>query len=215
MVTSRIRRAFDKLRRGDEGMTLVELLTVSALFLIVVSAAWMVLSAIQKSADAVASRQIASDEARTVTERTSRELRQGVEILENDGIFAVANPRDCEFFADVDQDGVAELVKYIVDGTTMTRQVIHSTSPAPALVTDFTIADPVQEMASSIDASWTGAMFTYYSSESPPQVENNTTSDQISAVEIRIVTEGKSGQESVTVDQKTWVKIRSVWSNLN
>lgn len=211
MVTPRMRQTL----RGDEGFTLVELMTVCALFLVVVAAGWMVLYSIEKSSDSVSARQIATDEARTAIERTSRELRQGVEILENDGIFAVANPRDCEFFADVDQDGVPELVKYVVTGSTLTRQVIHSPSPAPSDVSQFTVVDPAQVMAKSIDASWTAAVFTYYSNETPPQVETNATSDQVSAVQIEIVCKGRSGQESVTVDQKTWVKIRSVWSNLN
>lgn len=214
MVTTRIREE----TRGDEGFTLVELLTVCSLFLIVVAAAWMVLNSVQTSSDSVASRQIAMDEARTTIERTGRELRQGVEIIESDGIFAVANARDCQFFADVDQNGVADLVKYVVTGTTLTRQVYHSTSPAPNSVTQFTIADPARVMAKSIDASWTGAMFTYYSQETtatPPQVLTNANSDKVSAVALRIVCKGRSGQRSVVVDQKTWVKIRSVWSNLN
>jgi hypothetical protein len=127
----------------------------------------------------------------------------------------VANARDCEFFADVDQDGVPELVKYVVTGTTLTRQVIHTTSPAPVDVSQFTVVDPAQVMAKSIDASWTGSMFTYYSNSVPPAAQTNATSDKVSAVEIRIVCKGRSGQESVIADQKTWVKIRSVWSNLN
>lgn len=214
MVTKRMRQNL----RGDEGFTLVELMTVSALFLIVVAAGWMVLYSIEKSSDSVSARQIATDESRTAIERTSRELRQGVEIVEGDGIFAVANARDCEFFADVDQDGVPELVKYVVTGSTLTRQVIHSTSPAPSLLSQFTVVDPAQGMAKSIDASWTGAMFTYYSQETtaaPAQVQTDATSEKVSAVAIRIVSKGRSGQQSVSADQTTWVKIRSVWSNLN
>jgi prepilin-type N-terminal cleavage/methylation domain-containing protein len=215
-----IRRLASGARR-DEGMTLVELMTASALLLVVVAAAWVALSSITKASDNVAARQVAVEDVRNTLNRTSAELRQAVEIVQGAGALDVANPRDCEFFADVDGDGRPELVKYVVVGTKLTRQVLHSPSASPTDTVMFTVADPTSTVAASLEPTFaaSGKMFTYWSiaSTSTGNVteETNASPEDISSVEIRIVALAKSGQEAVTIDEKVWVKIRSVWSALN
>lgn len=199
----------------DEGMSLTELLVTSSLLVVVLATSWMVLNTMTRAANATAARQIAEDEARTAVTLTSRDIRQAVEIVDAGGAFVRAEPRDCWFYADVDADGVPELVKYVIVGRELKRQIIETSATPPDSPADFTSAEPTKSLAQSIDASWTTAMFSYWSTGTVPIAKNTSTQDDIASVEIRFVTKAKQGQETAVADENTWVKIRSLFSNLD
>lgn len=196
-------------------MTLTELLITSSLMIVVLSAAYLMLNSVSKSAGVLEAKQIAEENARAVVERSARDFRQGIAVDTTTGVFPVTRARECWVYADVDLDGVPELVKWASSGKLVKRQVVNPSTNYPRRLADFTSYGTSETVATSIDASWTGAMFTYWSvaTSTTAAVAKTSPSPSIASVEIQVIAKGLSGAESATVNENTWVRIRSAESD--
>lgn len=194
--------------RGDSGLSMAELMVVTVLLGMIMSAAYFVLVTVQSISNGVEGRVIASDEARIGIDRMSRELRQAEELVEGQGVFAQADSRECVFWADVDQDGRPEKVRYYVVGNSVYRQEAAATTALPPY-TYGTYAAPTR-MISSLDPAWTSALFTYLPAGSSATPLGPSEIPDMSAVSVRVVNLAKVGDREIRVDESTWVKIRSV-----
>lgn len=197
---------------GDAGFTLTELLVVTMLMGMVLGLVFMVLGAVNSMADGLEARTIATDENRMVMDRVTRELRQAQEIVEGDGVFLRAQPRQCAFYADVDHDGVPELIEYRVQGNTLYRSETASVDSVPP----YTYGTPTSDVViTSIDGGWSGNVFTYFDNQQPAQEVSSGHPEDISAVELRLINTKTVNRKSAFVDLSTWVKIRSVHNTID
>jgi hypothetical protein len=205
--------ALTRLSRNDAGMTIIELIVVCTLLPVILGAGYLLLEAGNTIANQTDARQQATDQSRDVLAKLTTELRQAVEISEGDGAFAVAQPRQCEFYSDVDHDNVPELVQYRVSGTSLVRSVAHASTISPpftygAFSTETTVA-------TGMPTSWTGAVFTYYDGSATPAVVPPSQMASASAVSIRLVNSATTGKNTVQVDLGTWVKVRSIHNSID
>ncbi len=196
---------------SDRGVTLVELLIVVSLLSVIMVTAYLLQGSATTMSDQIEARATAYDESRTAVDRITRELRQAVEITDKGGAFSVAQPRQMEFYSDVDNDGAPELVKYDVASNGLRRRVFEPTT----LVAPFTYGST--ESTSSIvikvlDGSY-GNVFTYYDRLDPPGVA--TSSDQASAVSLHLINSATVNGQTASVDVATWVKIRSILNSVD
>ncbi|MCE5191316.1 MAG: prepilin-type N-terminal cleavage/methylation domain-containing protein [Actinomycetia bacterium] len=199
--------------RSDEGFTLTEMLVVTLLMGMVLGLVYMVMGAVNSSADTLEAKTIAADENRVVMDRITRELRQAQEIVDGHGVFLRAQPRQCAFYADVDHDGVPELIEYRVQGQTLYRSEARSTVSVPP----YTFGSPSPEVvvAGSLDSGFTGNVFTYYDNEDPAHEVSSGHPEDISAVKLRLVSGKTVNRTTAFVDLSTWVKIRAVHNTID
>lgn len=197
---------------SDAGFTLTELLVVTMLMGMVLGLVFMVLGAVNAMADGLEARTIATDENRMVMDRVTRELRQAQEIVEGDGVFLRAQPRQCAFYADVDHDGVPELIEYRVTGHTLYRSETSSTVAVPP----YTYGSPRSDVViTSVNGAWSGNVFTYYDNQEPAQEVSSEHPEDVSAVELRLINAKTVNKKTAFVDLSTWVKIRSVYNTID
>lgn len=78
-MAHRVRRSAASLRRGESGLTLIELLVAATLGLVVVGAAMTVFIGVIRSEPRTTSKVTAIQQARVTLDRITRELRQGQE----------------------------------------------------------------------------------------------------------------------------------------
>ncbi len=199
--------------RGDAGFTLTEMLVVTLLMGMVLGLVYLVMGAVSSTADTLEARSIAADENRMVMDQITRELRQAQEIVEGNGVFLRAQPRQCAFYADVDHDGMPELIEYRVQGGTLYRSEARSTVAVPP----YTFGQPGGEVvvAGSLSSGFTGNVFTYYDNADPADEVSSGHTEDISAVNLRLVTGKTVNKKTAFVDLSTWVKIRSVHNTID
>jgi prepilin-type N-terminal cleavage/methylation domain-containing protein len=197
---------------SDAGFTLTELLVVTMLMGMVLGLVFMVMGAVNAMADSLEARTVATDENRMVMDRVTRELRQAQEIVEGQGVFLLALPRQCAFYADVDHDGVPELIEYRIVSNTLYRSETSSTVAVPPYAYGTPRSDVV---ITSINEAWTGDVFTYYDSEEPPAIVLPADSEDASAVQLRLINRKTINRTTESVDLSTWVKIRSIHNTID
>lgn len=199
---------------SDAGVTLIELLTVVSLLSVVVAAAYMLFGSASAMSDQLEARAAAMEENRKGMYSITRELRQAVEITDAGGAFQAAQPRQCEFYTDVDDDGAPELVKYRVHQGQLLRSVFEPTTQV-APYTFGATGSAEQAIISSIDGSWNGNIFTYYDRSDPPAEVNNGHKEDASAVSLRLINYATVNHKTAFVDLSTWVKIRSIHNSID
>jgi len=195
--------------RSDEGVTLIELLTVTVLMGMVLALAYFMLDTVSTMADNLQARTTATDDTRAILDQVTRELRQGVEVSDGKGAFQRAQPRWCAFYADLDHNGVPELIEYRVIGQTLYRYSTTSTTVVPPYSYPST-PNTTKQIATSLNGGWTGNVFTYYDGSNPPGEVSSGHADQVSAVRLELINGATVNKKSVFVDLSTWVRIRSV-----
>ncbi len=201
-----------RLTGNDAGFTLTELMVVTMLMGMVIGLVFMVLGVVNSMADTLEARTIATDENRMVMDQITRELRQAQEIVEGDGVFLRAQPRQCAFYADVDHDGVPELIEYRV----VSRTLYRSETPATAIVPPYTFGSPRSDVVmTSLDGAWSGNVFTYYDNQEPAREVSAGHPEDISAVRLRLINGKQVNTRTSFVDLSTWVKIRSVHNTID
>lgn len=197
---------------SDSGTTLTELLVVTMLMGMVLGLVFMILGAVNTAADTLEARTIAIEENRMVMDRITRELRQAQEISEGDGVFLRAQPRQCAFYADVDHNGVPELIEYRVVGKVLYRSETSSTVAVPPYAYGSPRSDVI---ITSMNGGWNGNVFDYFDSQEPAQQVSPGHSEDISAVQLRLVNSKTVNKKTAFVDLSTWVKVRSVHNTID
>jgi prepilin-type N-terminal cleavage/methylation domain-containing protein len=157
-----------RVRCGRErGFTLIELLVVILVSAVVAVAVLAAFSSLSGGFHEQGVRMQNQDDARTAINQMTRYIRMATSSADNlttqSNAIATALPQDIEFYCDVDGDGVAEKVRYYLDGITLLMQTaepvwITGTSPHwqyPAYETDgVVIQDAVR--------NGVAAVFSYY-----------------------------------------------------
>jgi prepilin-type N-terminal cleavage/methylation domain-containing protein len=132
----------------ESGFTLVEMVTSVSLLLVVLTAAWMLLTVSNDNLNHIDYGGQASEINRAALDSFERDLNHSV--LPSLGVSAItrAAQRTCTFLADVDKDGTAELVTWSADDEN--HRLLRSVTQAPEgnlepKLTDFATLDPTTE----------------------------------------------------------------------
>jgi type II secretory pathway component PulJ len=197
----------------DEGYSVSEMMVVAILMSLVIIASYTLMTAATGMADSVQARTLAADEGRAVMDQITREFRQAYEIVDNEGAFEDARPRECVFYTDVNRDGIPEKIWYRVQGGMLYRSQATATTALPPYT--FGAFGPEEVLAESLDGTWTGNVFTYYDGQDPPDEVPSGQADRISAVSLRLVTGATVNKKTAFVDLSTWVKIRAVHNTID
>lgn len=200
-----------QITRSEEGFTLAEMVVVTLLIGVILSAAYMLLNTATGIADQLEAQTIATEEGRVVLDQLSRELRQAYEINENEGAFLVAQPREVAFYTDVGRDGIPDKVRYrVVSDRIYRSQASATTMMPPYTFSTFSSDQPVQGV---LESTWDDSLFTYYTNSNPPAVA--TSLADVSAVKIRLKNVVVRGRKTASVDITTWVKVRAVHNTID
>lgn len=199
------------LKRGDEGTTLTEFLVVLTLMGSVISLVYLLLNSTTGMSNRIDAGAQAAEQSRTAIDKMTKELRQAVELTDDGGVFSTAATRTCGFYADVNHDHAPERVTYYVSGTQLLRVQASATTSAPPWA--FGAPSTPTTLVTSMPASFTGPIFTYYDSSYPPA---QATAATCAAVSIRVVSSFpmRGASQLATSDLSTWVKIRSVFNTI-
>lgn len=197
---------------SDVGLTVTELLVVLVLIGIVMSTAYFILSAGYRMTDQIEARDVASTQARIAIERVTRELRQARELSEGAGVFADAQPRRCSFYVDLNHDQVPERITYYVQGKVLYRSQAVATGSIPPYA--FGPESGASAVIESVKGGWNGNVFTYYDNADPADEVSSGHPEDISAVALKLVSEGSAGRQTVFVERSTWVRIRTVHNSI-
>lgn len=199
----------------EEGFSFVEVMVVSMLLGVILSAAYLAMSTVSTASDGIMARNIAQDAGQTAVERMTRELRQAqtVSNVPVDGkVYRFAPPgvtsTKIAFFADVDHNGLLDRVTYELAGGQVTRRFAVATKAYPAL-NDFG-GDSAAVAMAKIDPTQT-TMFTCLDKNGSPTtaILDDPTSG-ITEVEMDLRTIAHSGTQTSTVEFPTAaVTIRS------
>jgi len=115
-----MRSLFRRISAREEGFTLVELVIVTGLMLIVLTAILTAFSVIQRASVRESARSEESDSVRIAMERMTKEIRQAVDVRAGSSAT----------FLDIDTyiSGIETRVSYTASGTTLTRTSGSSTT---------------------------------------------------------------------------------------
>jgi prepilin-type N-terminal cleavage/methylation domain-containing protein len=184
---------------GDEGFSLTEVLTVTTMLAIVLAAAYGAVATVSNVTDNIRARSTAQEQGQIALEQMIRELRQAVQITDQDTDtdyrFKSTTPTCISFYVDLDHNKTIERSTYTLAGGLLTRSVSFSGMETPG-PNDFP-ADSVSRMIANVDTSCT-TLFTYYNGNYPPTVEPDP--NAMNAVVISLRTVSRSGNTTVAVD---------------
>jgi type II secretory pathway component PulJ len=222
-----------RLLRDDSGLTLSELVVVTALLTVVLGAMYLLIGATQNITNVASARAIASDEAVRATDTMSRDLRQAQEnpspvagaVLDRGG-FTIAEATRMQFYADVNHDTKPDLVTYTVVGGSLYRSV---TAPNNANYQyTYGTLSPAKKIIEKIDTS--SGLFCYHTNTVDNTVTCSagekhgftkvTTADplntqpKICLVGIYVKNQAKSGDKTVNLTKSVLVKVRSIASKV-
>jgi prepilin-type N-terminal cleavage/methylation domain-containing protein len=126
-MAQRARRIRSRLS-GEGGFTLVELLVVMVLAGIISVAVLMMLSNLTGVFNSQSTRMLNQDDARTAINEVARYIRAATSSADNQtsqtNSIATASPQEIEFYCDLNGDGIAEKVRYYLQGTTLKMQSV-------------------------------------------------------------------------------------------
>ncbi len=220
--------------RDDSGMSLTELLVVSVLIGVIMTASYFMFNAAQAMNDSAVARSNAADEAQRAIDTMTRELRQSQ--VDDDsapdketpdhGVFRTATATEVKFMSDLNADRRPELVRYYVEGGSLKRTV----APPTTMVPPFSYGSPgaptilVEKLGTT-----TNPVFCYHDRTPNTTVLCGTdkhgfakvtsadpynTSPKIAMVGITMDVVGESGARDVTVTSRALVRVRTILNKM-
>jgi prepilin-type N-terminal cleavage/methylation domain-containing protein len=206
-----------RLRKGERGFTLVELLVAMAAVGIVAAGILSVFLSSMKTFADQNNRMTSQDSARLGIEQLARYVRGACSSASNlssvsDSI-AYAQPQELVFYVNMDADSAPEKVRYYVSGTTLLMQVAEPimTSIPPTYPGTYASNEPVILGV----ANGTNAIFTYFaysgSTDAVVQIASPTTAAELTsivAVDIDLRVNDKASLSRAPVELQTRVQIR-------
>lgn len=165
---ARARKAVAALRRGERGLTLVELLVAASLGLLVVGGAMTMFIGAVRSEPRTAAKVGAIQQARVTIERVSRELRQGLEVPTSPAPTAshleiVTYVKTTGCGGEAGGESIACRVIYDCEGDACTRAVAEpdggNPGPAVTVATDLADAGVFSYAPSAADPAYVGVEF--------------------------------------------------------
>ena len=206
--------------RDDSGFTLLELVVVSALLLITMTAAWALMNAVSMMTNRMSARATATDESQTFVDAVQNELLQAANLKSLAGTstanadaqaaFYDIRPRQIGFYADLDHDGKPERVAYYVSGTSLVRQ--QATAANTTYPYSWAASSTAQPVVGTIDPNWSGAIFTYYGNGNwpPTQVTDPLQMASITVVTIEMRNMASWADQTVSYDASSTVRVRAI-----
>jgi len=206
--------------RHQDGFSLLELVVVSGLLLVTLTAAWALMNAVSTMSNRMSARATATDESQVFVDTVENELMQASNLKSLAGT-ATANadaqaafydirPRQIGFYADLDHDGKPERIAYYVSGASLVRQqAIAANTTYPYSWATSSTPEPVVD---KIDPNWSGAIFTYYGSGNwpPTQVTDPSQVASITVVSVEIRNLATWADQTVSYDASSTVRVRAV-----
>ncbi len=211
----------------DSGLTLTELIVVSILIGVILTAAYFMLNATQTMSDSAMARSNATDDAQLAIDKMTRELRQAqpdrsLDETPTGGVFKVAANNEIVFMSDLDHDMRPELIRYYVESNSLKRAVAPPTN-AQAPFTFGTYGAPtvlIKQLGASAypifcfhtrvgdDTTVCGPDEHGFKKVTTSDPYN--TSPKIAMVGILLYVPGTSGSKTVTVATRALVRIRTM-----
>jgi prepilin-type N-terminal cleavage/methylation domain-containing protein len=207
-------------RRGDDGLTLTELMVVCTLLGVILAAAWMVMSATSSMSDSLSARATSTDESQSFIDTIGRELRQanslksiaGTDTANSDAqaAFYDIQPRRIGFYVDINHDGKPERVAYYVSGTSLMRQQASAVSTTYPY--SWAASSTPGVVIQQIDPDWTGAIFTYYTDDGwpPTQITSASQVASITAITVQMRNETTWADRTASYGASDTVRVRSI-----
>lgn len=184
---------------AQDGFSLVEVMVVTMLLGIILSAAYMAINMVTTVSDGIMARDQAQNQGQLTVEKMVRELRMVHQT--SDGIrFLHMTPKQVSFYADVDGDGMLDCVTYTVANGALTRAVAHSGKVNP----DSSEFGPDSAPVKLADAdSSVATVFQYWTGgsdgDAPQLVGAQTAQASVAAVKISLTAKAASGATLVAV----------------
>jgi prepilin-type N-terminal cleavage/methylation domain-containing protein len=185
---------------ADDGFSLAEMMMVTMLVGIILSAAYLAMNLVNKVSDGLIARSAAQDQGQLALETMTREIRQGQEISDpsTGDLYKTAamTATKYSFYSDIDHDGYVERVTYTDANGLLTRSVARSNMAAPA-PSNFPATDSSSTVIANVDP--TDLTLFQYTDDATPTPNFLTSDAKLTAVVVSLVTVAKSGPTSATV----------------
>lgn len=169
---SAVRKAAAELRRGERGMTLVELLIASSVGLMVVGAALAMFIGGVRSEPKTAAKIAAIQDARVTLDRITRELRQGLSVEASASHLEIVTYVKAATCAGAPAStSIPCKVTYDCEDDVCTRTVAEpdGSAPGPAtLVVDGLVSPNVFDAEPDVDPTYIGVDFVLVSGDDDP-----------------------------------------------
>ena len=209
MVRSELVKAVKK----SQGVTLIEIMTSMFVFVLIIS---MLITFFNYFFDSYyfafqGNRSIS--EAKFVVDRMSAELRETKKSEEGGYPLVIADDQEVGFYADIDNDGETEYVRYFLNGTQLEKGVIE-----PGVIPD--VYDPVTEttkVVSDYVANGVDPIFFFYNDSWPEDDVNNPLAAADRILDTRLVEislrVNVSPNQQEDLDLRTKVLLRNLKTN--
>ncbi len=161
--------------RRCDGFTLVEVTTSVVVLLIVLTAAWALLTSTNTNLNRIQYGGEASEANRAALDAFQRDINHAVQLQVGASPILVDQPRSCSMAADVNGDGVAELVTWQADDVhhTLVRTVTLATTQTPQTLADFQGTTTTSTVVDGLADTSSDVMFTYATQASDWQAGQN------------------------------------------
>ncbi len=216
----------------DSGLSLTELLVVSVLVSVIISASYFMFNAASAMNDMAMARAIASDELQQATGKMAMEIREVRKNNPDKGAFKLTSANEIVFTADVNNDRRPELVRYYVSGGALLRTMALPAQAYSPELEEYTFgaAGAPSILVEKLDTS-AGAIFCYHSttpnsgavcagnkkdgfnivvSTDPYNVD-----PKISMIGINLRNTVKSGDKTIHANSRVLSRTRSVENQVN
>ena len=158
--------------RSEGGYTIIETMVATMLLLVVLAAAFNVVSRMQRAAMLTTDRFTAEGEAQTISDRITKDIRAAVTTSATGAAFASADVNDVTFYANLaDPNGPTELHAYLTlqPGTNVYLFHEDATAPDPGGSTgNYTYTGPSQTRIDGKYIDTSQPMFSFFDSDGNP-----------------------------------------------
>jgi prepilin-type N-terminal cleavage/methylation domain-containing protein len=196
------------------GMTLVEVLTAVAIFVIIIAAVYTFEINIFSYNGSISSSFQTIQDSQTLLKTMLTELREAVPGVNGSYSLSSVGSTSISFFSDSDNDGTAEQITYSLVGTTLYRSVIKAAgSPLSYSVSNQSTSTLIQNLRNGTST----ALFQYfdanYTGTSSPLTQP-VTPTAVRLIKISIVLDSDPTKYPAPITYTTQVNIRNLKDNL-
>lgn len=156
-------------RLDKTGFTLIEVLTVNAIMALVIGVTVLFWQFILKNYDFSLNQLHITEDVNGVVRQLETELRQAQEGMQGAYPLEILNNDEIAFYADVDNDGLVERIRYAYSNGTIIRGVVKPTGNPP----QYTLSTEKAVTVSRNILPNHSPIFTYYNQNWPQDTTNN------------------------------------------
>lgn len=203
------------LRRRKEGFTLIELVVGMAIFGILIGALLTFQQVTYQSQTQLVQTYQNIDDANVIVNSIAKELREAKQADDGGFMLEQTDDQNLVFYADIDNDGITERVRYTLIGTNLVKGVTKpSGTPLDYKTTNESVAT-----ISAIIRNGTQPLFYYYNDSWPQDTINNPlpaanrlANAKLIKISFIVNTDPTKPQQNYATE--TYVQIRNLKSNI-